>query len=75
MALVNLAWSMESGVWNSIPNSGFTSKNVIAKHTWYSTPIPMVYYLMLISHRTYYLAKTDGYGKNSCLPERVPFGG
>ena len=27
------------------------------------------------SQRTYNLAKTDGWGKNSCLPERLPFGG
>ena len=33
---MNLAWSMESGVWNSIPNLGFTSKNDINKHVWYS---------------------------------------
>ena len=26
---VNLAWSMESGVWNPIPSLGFTSKNDI----------------------------------------------
>ena len=31
--------------------------------------------LAATSHRTYDSAKTDGYGKNSCLPERVPFGG
>ena len=29
------------GVWNSIPNLGFTSKNGITKYVWYSTPIPM----------------------------------
>ena len=33
---VNLAWSMESVVWNSIPSLGFTSKNDINKHVWYS---------------------------------------
>ena len=33
---VNLAWSMESWVWNSIPCLGFTSKNDINKHVWYS---------------------------------------
>ena len=38
---MNLAWSMESGVWNSIPNTGFTSKNDITRHVWYSIPIPM----------------------------------
>ena len=35
------AWSMESLVWNSIPNLGFTSKNGITKHVLYSIPIPM----------------------------------
>ena len=32
---------MESGVWNSIPSLGFTSKNDINKHVqaWYSTPM------------------------------------
>ena len=33
---VNLAWSIESGVWNSIPSLGFTIKNDINKHVWYS---------------------------------------
>ena len=33
---VNLAWSMESGVWNSIPSLGFSSKKDINKHVWYS---------------------------------------
>ena len=38
---VNLAWSMESEVWNSIPSLGFTSKNDINKHVqaWYSIPM------------------------------------
>ena len=26
-----------------------------------------------VTHRTYDLAKTDGYGINSCLPEHAPF--
>ena len=32
---------MESGVWNSIPSLGFTSKNDINKHVlaWYSIPM------------------------------------
>ena len=33
---MNLAWSMASGVWNSIPSLIFTSKNNINKHVWYS---------------------------------------
>ena len=37
----------------------------------YAAHIPV----FTVTHRTYDLAKTDGYGKNSCLPERVPFGG
>ena len=32
---VNLAWSMEAGVWNTIPSLGFTNKNYIDKHGWY----------------------------------------
>ena len=36
--LLNLAWRMESGVWNSIPSLGFTSKNGIKKHVKYSIP-------------------------------------
>ena len=36
---VNLAWSMKSGVWKSIPNLGFTSKNGITKHFRYLTPM------------------------------------
>ena len=38
---VNMAWSMESVVWNSILNVGFTSKNGIIKDVWYSIQIPM----------------------------------
>ena len=33
---VNLARSMESGVGISIPSLGFTGKNDINKHVWYS---------------------------------------
>ena len=33
---VNFAWSMESGVWNSIQSLNFTSKNYINKHVRYS---------------------------------------
>ena len=33
---MNLAWSMESWIWNSIPSLGFRSKNDINKHVWYS---------------------------------------
>ena len=32
---------LESGVRHSIPNLGFTSKNGITKHVWYSTLTPM----------------------------------
>ena len=31
-----LAWSKESGVWNSISSLDLTSKNDIHKHVWYS---------------------------------------
>ena len=35
MKCVKLAWSIESGVWNSIPYLGFTSKNGIIKHSMF----------------------------------------
>ena len=38
---VDLAWSIMSGVCNSIPKMGLPSKNGITKHVWYSTLIPM----------------------------------
>ena len=33
---VNFAWSMESGVWNPFPSLGFTNKDDINMHVWYS---------------------------------------
>ena len=62
---VNLAWSMESRVWDSIPNLGFTSKNDINKHVWYSIPSrvfnPKVSFASQVWYRGLVLAVISGF--------------
>ena len=53
---------MESGLWNTIPCSGFTNRNDINKHVWYSIS-------SLVSNLNVSFESKFGIGSN--LPRKI----